>query len=282
MRISRPSPATVIALIALFVALGGSAYALSKGSVKTKHIAKKAVKTKQLGNGAVKTKQLANGAVKGVKIAGGAIGSAQIAPGAVGGTQIAAGAVGGSQVAANSLSGPQIDESGLGTVPSVENFDVIGLRSVAPSASQPSTSAARDAASRVALFTGDGFAIYGKCFTNISDPADPWVNGEIYLEAGPGAVFDSDDEDGSANGFLLASDPEDDRQLARTNSVAGPGNPGTLNILRARDSGFWAAQGTRFIEGNLVIGTKVGSPAVGDGVFGPGNRCLFGGTVRSG
>jgi hypothetical protein len=52
----RPQPATVISLIALFVALGGSSYAavqLSKGQVKTKHIAKNAVTTKKVKDGSL-------------------------------------------------------------------------------------------------------------------------------------------------------------------------------------------------------------------------------------
>lgn len=53
-----PSPGTVIALIALAVALGGTAYAAKK------------ISTKQLANNAVKTKKIANGAVTRAKLAG--------------------------------------------------------------------------------------------------------------------------------------------------------------------------------------------------------------------
>lgn len=44
-----PSPATVIALLALFVALGGTAYGLSRNSVKSRHIAPNAVRASDLG-----------------------------------------------------------------------------------------------------------------------------------------------------------------------------------------------------------------------------------------
>jgi hypothetical protein len=75
----RPSPATVISLIALFVALSGSAYAaLSKNSVRSK----------QVKNGSLVSKDLKDG--KGVT---------------------------GADVAAGSLTGDDIDESALGTVP---------------------------------------------------------------------------------------------------------------------------------------------------------------------
>ncbi|HEY8465292.1 MAG TPA: hypothetical protein VIL04_00655 [Solirubrobacterales bacterium] len=54
-----PSPAMLVALAALFVALGGVSYAaLAKDSVKSKHIK----------DGAVKSAEIADGAVKGVDV----------------------------------------------------------------------------------------------------------------------------------------------------------------------------------------------------------------------
>jgi hypothetical protein len=47
MRVRKPSPAMLVALVALFVALGGSSYAaitLSKNSVRSKHIKNAQVK----------------------------------------------------------------------------------------------------------------------------------------------------------------------------------------------------------------------------------------------
>jgi hypothetical protein len=80
------SPATVISCVALFLALGGGAYAATQ-------IAKKSVKTKHLGNGSVTTQKLRNGAVTSPKLRNGAVTGAKIGSGAVGGTQIADGAV---------------------------------------------------------------------------------------------------------------------------------------------------------------------------------------------
>jgi hypothetical protein len=79
-------PATVISCIALFVALGGAAYAVSP-------LGSKSVKTKNLANGSVNTLKLRSGAVTTLKIRNGAVTGAKIAPGAVGATQIANGAV---------------------------------------------------------------------------------------------------------------------------------------------------------------------------------------------
>lgn len=59
-----PSPATVLALIALFVALGGVAYAqVARNSVGTPQLKRGAVAPQNIKNGAVNTKKLDNGAV---------------------------------------------------------------------------------------------------------------------------------------------------------------------------------------------------------------------------
>jgi hypothetical protein len=65
-RLKAPSPALVIATAALFVALGGSSYAVFK--VGTKNIKNGSVTTAKLHNGAVTNKKIANGAVTRNKI----------------------------------------------------------------------------------------------------------------------------------------------------------------------------------------------------------------------
>lgn len=79
--------ASVIACLALFVALGGSAVAvtamLPQKSVKTKHLAQGVVTTTKLRNGAVTTAKIRNGAVTAQKIGAGAVGSAQLLDGSV-------------------------------------------------------------------------------------------------------------------------------------------------------------------------------------------------------
>ena len=71
--IKTPSPSMIVASVALFVALGGSAYAIGKNSVGTK----------QLKNNAVTTKKIKNAAVDGAKVKDGAITTAKIGSGAV-------------------------------------------------------------------------------------------------------------------------------------------------------------------------------------------------------
>jgi hypothetical protein len=83
MKLRRPSHATVVAYLALFVALGGSAYAV-------KQVPKKSVGAKQLKKNSVTTAKIRNQAVTAAKIRNG------------------------------TLTGAQIDLSTLGTVPSAQ------------------------------------------------------------------------------------------------------------------------------------------------------------------
>lgn len=77
-----PSPALIVAMIALVAALAGSAVALpGKNSVDKNDIKKNAVKSKAIKNSQVKAADLAKGSVKTGEIADGAVGSADLAPG---------------------------------------------------------------------------------------------------------------------------------------------------------------------------------------------------------
>jgi hypothetical protein len=90
-----------IALLALFLALGGTTYAataLPKNSVGTKQLKKNAVTAVKIKNGNVTTAKLKNGSVTNAKIAGNA--------------------VTGAKVRDDSLTGSDVSEATLGTVPS--------------------------------------------------------------------------------------------------------------------------------------------------------------------
>lgn len=126
----RPSAATLIAIGALFVALGGTGYAAFS-------LPKNSVGTKQLRNGAVTRKKLANNAVSGAK------------------------------VAAGSLTGKQINASTLGTVPNATHASSADNATHASSADNASALSGLTAnqfvqgggvaaAGRAALVEGDG------------------------------------------------------------------------------------------------------------------------------
>jgi hypothetical protein len=126
----RPSPSLLIALLALFVALGGPAQAarvagkLARGSVtdrqvkdhslQTADLSRKAVRRlRQTPHGSVGARQLRNGAVTPGKLARGAVRSTAIADRAVQGGDVALGAVGGLEVADGSLTGADVADGGL-------------------------------------------------------------------------------------------------------------------------------------------------------------------------
>ena len=116
-RLRAPSPALVIAVIALFVALGGTTYAatsLPKNSVGSKQLKKNAVTSKKIKNGSVTSGKIAGGAVTGSKIGAGAVGGSNIASGAVGTGNIAANAVTTGQIADNAVTSGQIAAGAVG------------------------------------------------------------------------------------------------------------------------------------------------------------------------
>ena len=103
----RPSFATVVALLALFIALGGPAEAqklLGRGDVDSRVVKDRSLKTRDLSrrtvrelrrtpNGSITEAKLRNGAVTPGKLAAGAVGTGAIAGGAVTGAQIADGSI---------------------------------------------------------------------------------------------------------------------------------------------------------------------------------------------
>ena len=84
-KLGRPSPATVIACLALFFAVaGGSAIALpGRNSVDSGDIKPKAVKTSDIANNAVTTKKIKNNHVRAADIQNNAVGTGEIRDGQV-------------------------------------------------------------------------------------------------------------------------------------------------------------------------------------------------------
>lgn len=116
-RLRAPSPALVISLIALFVALGGAAYAvkLGKNDVKSRNIAPKAVTGAKLATDAVKTGKLRDAAISSPKLADGAVGSIALAGDAVERQKIKAQAVTSPKLADGAVTA---DKLGAGSVTS--------------------------------------------------------------------------------------------------------------------------------------------------------------------
>jgi hypothetical protein len=103
----RPSFATVVALLALFIALGGPAEAqklLGRGDVDSRVVKDRSLKTRDLSRRAVRElRRTPNGSITEAKIANRAITPGKLAPGAVAAGAIAEGAVGSAQIANGSI-----------------------------------------------------------------------------------------------------------------------------------------------------------------------------------
>jgi hypothetical protein len=130
----RPSASLVIALLALFVALGGPAQAarfvrssdIKNRTVQVRDLSKKTVKAlkktprgtvgeRALANRAVTSGKLRDGAVTATKIGPAAVGSSQLAPNSVGPREIQSGGVGATQVADGAVNGAKVADSSLTT-----------------------------------------------------------------------------------------------------------------------------------------------------------------------
>lgn len=113
----RPSPALVVALIALFVALGGPARAahlirgseIKQGSITSKQIKNHSLATKDLSRRAARSLRITpDGSITQSKLANSAVTSAKLGGAAVTGAKIAAGAVGPIQIADGTLTAADI------------------------------------------------------------------------------------------------------------------------------------------------------------------------------
>ncbi len=107
----KPSPAMIVAILALIVAMAGGAYAaaLPKNSVGPKQLKKNAVKTGKIVNGAVTSDKIANSAVTSGKIADKAVTSGKFFLSVVSNQNI--GPVAGSTCSTFAISTPGIQAS---------------------------------------------------------------------------------------------------------------------------------------------------------------------------
>ena len=101
--VRRPSPATVIASLALFVSLSGVSYGVATGFIDSREIRNETIRSKDLRNNSIRTQDLRNNEVR-----GGDVRNSTIT---------------GRDVALNSLGGQDIDESKLGKIGDADSLD---------------------------------------------------------------------------------------------------------------------------------------------------------------
>jgi hypothetical protein len=112
----RPTPAFVLAIVALMVALGGSAVAagLVPNSVKSKHIANGQVKKQDLAASSVRGDKVLDSSLTGVDLQDGSVGAADVQDGSLESTDVKDGSLTGADVQDDSLTGADIQEGTLG------------------------------------------------------------------------------------------------------------------------------------------------------------------------
>jgi hypothetical protein len=258
----RPSPALVISLIALFVAMGGTGYAATQ-------LAKNSVGTKQLKKNAVVSSKIKKNAVIGSKIKNNAIT--------------------GSKVKDHSLTGADINLSALGAVPTASHAanadhatsaDTVGNVTLVPVKRLAATdgadfASAESAAPPVQLFSKGPFTIYAKCFRNTgSDQLWP----EVFIATTQnGSVLNSDDSNSGGANTLDSTTTEQSRIL-----TDGDG-PATTNNLAGEDPDFTmfyaAAPDGTTLQGAFIAMARNGTVANSSPLYGSGNACLVFGRV---
>ncbi len=235
----RPTPAMVVALLALAMAIGGTAFAATK------------IGTKQLKNKAVTTKKIDNRAVKGNKIKSGSVKTGKIKDEAVKGSKIADDSIGSSKLS---------------------DLEVFGDSIVrATPTARPTLSEAQDAAPKVPLFSKGQLSIYGKCVTAEETPE---TFARVYAEtSAAGSIFTGDEVDkleGDPD-YLDPGTPESDRVVGSASAGAGSFRAADLS----RTPFIAMSPNGAAVQGLASMAVKRSSPS--NGLYGPGVVCLFSG-----
>jgi len=109
----RPSPALVIACIALFISLGGVSYAVATGSIDSREIRNNTISSNDVRNNSLRTFDIRNNEIRGFDVRNSSLQ--------------------GRDIAFNTLTGADINESTLGAVPSATSAgSVANLKTVVP------------------------------------------------------------------------------------------------------------------------------------------------------
>jgi hypothetical protein len=270
----RPSPGMIVAVIALVLAAGGTAFATNTVSVAAK---KKHADVKQ---DTKLVKKLAKSlSVKFAKNAGHAT-SANSATNATNATSAGhassadtatnAGHATNADTATNAGHATSADSATRANSAATTDGFVIFPRKHADLASDEAS------APKIPLGSLGPFSFYGKCYLSAG-------NGfaTIFVEVPPGvqATMSTEDQNnvGDNTGNYLTSDTlEDSRKVEEVDS----GAPNNTTRVGNSDADFRAASSDIVVTGVVGLAeVKRGTPPQGDGPFGPGDGCLFGGTV---
>jgi hypothetical protein len=250
----RPSPAMIVATAALVIAMSGAAIALpGKATVQTNDLEKEAVTKKKIAKGAVGSKQIEGKSIKGNRLKDGAVKAKQIADA--------------------TITGQKVADDGLSDK-NISDYEVIGDSFVRVTATEAATlPAALAAAPETVLFTKGQLSVYAKCYRDTTGAGE--TRGTIFARTSAnGAILQGISTLPAGNATLLDTNTaETDRVVDnQAIAVADAGSVGEA------ESALIAPDGTDLhILSHIAV--KQGTFPAGNGAFGDGNVCLFGGMI---
>jgi hypothetical protein len=149
-----PSPALVIACVALFVSLGGVSYGLATGSVDSREIKNNSVRSADISNNNLRSKDVRNNTLR----------TFDIRNNEVRGFDIRNSTIQGRDVAFDTLSGTDISEASLAKVPSATAADTAGTaNSVGGISLRRINYAAEQGTGAVTVFDAGGLRLEASC-----------------------------------------------------------------------------------------------------------------------
>lgn len=238
----RITPATVLASIAVFLALTGGAYALGKNSVGTKQLKRNAVTTAKIKKNAVATAKIRKGAVTTAKIR------------------------------KKAVTGGKINLSTLGPVPRVEGQTTFPQTRIV-AADGPDRDAAREAAAETPMFEVGPINIYAKCYTDLTANR---TYAEVFIKTSvDGVILESDQNEFSGDPFLGPETPEANRALMYEYATTDSSD---AYLMHSDETVAMLPDGTSF-QARHSIAVKNGDLPGGNGVYGAGNVCLVAGDL---
>jgi hypothetical protein len=241
----RSGHATVIAYLALFLAVGGGAFAIAKGGK---------INGSKLKKRSVAGKKLKKNTITGTEVNENKLGKVPSAKAADTATTATTAGTAGTANVANS----------------VTTLSPTSLVKTTSSASAAGKAAAAAAAAQVTLYEDSHFRLYGKCFI---DEGGPQLYGVVYIATKQdGAIFDAEEDELSgepSDGYLNVGTEEELREVVYEST-----SEDSASIEESQDFGATAADGYSILGSNQVA-VKFGTLATGNGPYGPGNVCLF-------
>jgi hypothetical protein len=209
----RPSPAMIVALIALFVAMGGVSYGFATGTIDSRELKNNDVRSRDIRNNEIRTKDLRNNEVRGIDIRNST--------------------VQGRDVALNTITGEDVREDTLQKVPTATQADsATTADSVAGLKLHRISYAAAEGSAKQTVLSAGGLTITAECQSGpamelVANPAADQPNSQIATNGWPS--FDDAD-----------FDPGDDLsttfvgEAIRSGTIAFTGSKGsvvTMNVL---------------------------------------------------